>query len=360
MSCFTNFSKMNIIVLGTDFSRVTGGQVYDSLLYKTILDHSTHKFEFFKLKSYANLTGILKLTRPFFDLYLVHKVKYKDICFWSSSLAFRHFFLLLFIRIFYPKVKCYVIHHHYQYEMEVGIRRLILKFFEVGFLRLSNFVIIPSPYVLAMTKTLLPIKKIKYIEISFEENEISIKRKTSKGDLLYIGTIEPRKGLHLLIESLFLLKNEDCKFTLNLVGKVVNNEYHCNLLKKVALYGLEKNVLFHGRVSNEVLHNLLSRAELFAFPSLLEGYGMVIMEAMSYGVPVVAFNNSAMPFLIKDGYNGLLAKNKDTADFKKLVARIICNTEYRNNLSNGALATFNNSRRAIDFVKDVRDLIEKL
>lgn len=63
--------------------------------------------------------------------------------------------------------------------------------------------------------------------------------------------------------------------------------------------GLEDVVSFSGRVSDEELRNYYSKAYCFVLPSLLEGYGMVLIEAMSYGLPVIAFNNSAIPFTLR-------------------------------------------------------------
>lgn len=349
---------MNIIVLNSGSSQITGGQIYDSNLYRTILKLSSHNIEFCETKSYSSGINLSKMLCPFLELALLKKIRKKDICFLSSSLAYRHFLLLLIVRIFLPRIKCYVIHHHYQYKVEVGVKKALFKFYELNFLKLSTSVIIPSPYVLSVAKEFLPSNRINYIEISFKENEYSAAKKTiNNGDLLYIGTIEPRKGLHLLLDSLFLLKNENIKFIINIIGKIVDNNYYMKLLEKVALFGLQKQVVFHGRVSSEILHNFLMTTELFVFPSLLEGYGMVLIEAMSYGIPVVAFNNSAMPFTIKNGFNGFLAKNEDAKDFKKFVEKVICNRDLRNLLSEGALITYKNSRRESNFINDVKTLI---
>lgn len=78
----------------------------------------------------------------------------------------------------------------------------------------------------------------------------------------------------------------------------------------VHLYGLEDVVTFVGRISDEELKSYYSRAYCFVFPSLLEGYGMVLIEAMSYGLPVIAFDNSAIPFTVKNDRNGILVRIK--------------------------------------------------
>jgi len=239
-----------------------------------------------------------------------------------------------------------------------GTKREVFKFFGLSFLKLATYIIIPSPYVLGKTKELLPKSKINYIETAFKENICrNVGNNINNGELLYIGTIEYRKGLHLLLDSLSLLKDESINFRLNIVGAIVDVNYYNQLLERVALYGLENYVVFHGRVSSEILQQFLLTSELFVFPSLLEGYGMVIMEAMSFGIPVIAFNNSAMPFTIKDGYNGFLAKNENVEDFKILIHRVISNPILRNKLSNGAIKTFEKSRKESDFIRDVQNII---
>jgi glycosyltransferase involved in cell wall biosynthesis len=349
---------MNIIALSTNSSTVTGGQVYDASLYRAIESVTTYKIKFYEPKSYREGVSFNKLMTPFLELSLLKKIKNSNICFMNSSSAYRFSLLLILTRIFLPKVKIFVIHHHYQYEVFKGIKKTIFKFFELNFLRFSSSIIIPNPYVLDITKDLLPKNKIDYIETSFKDIKMEPNiRNIRKGDLLYIGTIEYRKGLHLLLDSLFLLKQENEHFTFNIVGDITDENYYKELIKKIDLYKLEKQVIFHGRVSIEKMHNFLNNTYIFVFPSLLEGYGRVIIEAMSYSIPVIAFNNSAMPYTIKDGYNGFLAKNKNPEDFKRLIKKIINNSQLHNHLSKGALLTYNNSSKEGDFMETVKTFI---
>lgn len=352
---------MKIIALSKNSSTITGGQVYDTSLYRAIESITSNKIKFYEPKSYREGVSFVKLIVPFLELLLLKKIKNSNICFMNSSSAYRYSLLLIFTRFFLPQVKIIVIHHHYQYEVFKGIKKTVFKFFELNFLRFSSSIIIPNPYVIDRTKNLLPRNKIDYIETSFEKMNIKPKiRNISKGELLYIGTIEYRKGLHLLLDSLFLLKQEKEYFTCNIVGNIVDENYYKELIKKIYLYKLEKQVIFHGRVSKQKLHNFLKNTYIFVFPSLLEGYGRVIIEAMSYGIPVVAYNNSAMPYTIKDGHNGFLAKNKNPENFKRLIKKIIKNPQLHNHLSKGALLTYNNCSNEDDFMEDVKTFISTL
>ena len=81
---------------------------------------------------------------------------------------------------------------------------------------------------------------------------------------------------------------------------------------------------------------------------------------MSYSIPVVAFNNSAMPYTIKDGYNGFLAKNQNPENFKRSIKQIINNSQLHNHLSKGALLTYNNCSKEDDFMEAVKTFISTL
>ena len=348
---------MNILVLAPENLSLTGGNVYESHFYNTLKKISNHKIEFCESKKYDDGFSFLKLFFPFLEIKLLKIIKTKDICFWNSTSAYRHFILLIAVRIFYPKIKVYVFHHHYQFELMEGIKKNIFKFFEVNFLRFATSIIIPSPYVLKKTKELLPNKKVNYIEIAFDNN-VSVKKTFEMTrQLLYVGTIEFRKGLHLLIDVLSQLKKDNNKFTINIVGSIVDTRYYKELLEKVAFYGLEEQVFFRGRLPLEEMRNYFLKADIFVFPSLLEGFGMVIMEAMSYGIPVIAFDNTAMPFIIKHDYNGFLVKNKDLPDFKIKIENVLNNVSLREKLSKGASETFANSRRPPEFIKDINNFI---
>lgn len=352
---------MSIIVLNFKRNSITGGQLYDSLFYDTIRKNSFHEIEFCDASIYPSGVNLKKILCPFIELKLFKRIKRKNICFFNSSSAYRHFLLLIMVRIFLPKVKVLVIHHHYENERFSGLKKKIFKFFELSFLKISTSVIIPSPYTKDKTKRLLPNKKIDYIEIPFKEKKEIYKGKDIKpGELLFIGTIEPRKGIHLLLDSLYLLKKENRYFKMNIIGEIIDDSYFQTLLDKISSYKLENEVLFHGRVSSNVLHEFLMTTELFVFPSLLEGYGMVLMEAMSYGIPIVAFNNSAMPYSIKDNFNGFLAVNKDVKDFKNMIVKILSSRFLRTSLSIGAKKTYDESRTETAFINDVKTFISTL
>ena len=86
---------------------------------------------------------------------------------------------------------------------------------------------------------------------------------------------------------------------------------------------------------------------------------MVIIEAMSYGIPVIAFDNSAMPYTIKNGYNGLLIKNKNIHELADRMQTVFIDKNLREKLSIGALETYNRARSLNDLDKDISLFIKQ-
>ena len=194
------------------------------------------------------------------------------------------------------------------------------------------------------------------------KKEFSIYEEYEKGNLLYVGTIEERKGLMYLICALeiILKKKSDFKFHLYIVGKVTEQSYYQDILRKIEEIGIKDKVSFLGRVSDEELNNCYKKAEIFVFPSLLEGYGIVLVEAMRNGLPIIAFNNSAIPYSITDGVNGLLVEDKDCHSYADKILEIYGNLSFRKLLQEGMKETICNIKTQEDFEKGIRDFYNNI
>ena len=129
------------------------------------------------------------------------------------------------------------------------------------------------------------------------------------GSLIYVGNSEDRnKGIRYLLEALHLLLPE-MDYRLTFVDKPRGELKLAPAL--VRRYGLSTRVDFTGRVPNERLVDLYSRSQLMACPSLYEGFGLPVAEAMACEVPVVATTGGALPEVVEDGVTGLLVPPAD-------------------------------------------------
>jgi glycosyltransferase involved in cell wall biosynthesis len=131
--------------------------------------------------------------------------------------------------------------------------------------------------------------------------------------LLHVGTLQPRKNIPLLLEA-FARLNEPTLQLVLIGGKGWKYE---SIFTRIQALGLEARVHFPGYVPDEELPLWYNAGELLVFPSLYEGFGMPVIEAMACGTPVVAANRSSIPEAV--GTAGLLF---DPENVDKLVERL--------------------------------------
>jgi glycosyltransferase involved in cell wall biosynthesis len=112
--------------------------------------------------------------------------------------------------------------------------------------------------------------------------------------LLYVGNLEPRKNIERLIQAYALLKKEaGIVHKLVIAGK--RAWLYDGIFAVAESEGLNEDIIFTGFVSEAEKCWLYDGADLFVYPSLYEGFGMPILEAMRMGTPVVCSNTSSMP-----------------------------------------------------------------
>ena len=145
--------------------------------------------------------------------------------------------------------------------------------------------------------------------------------------VLYVGTLHPRKNLLRLIEAFAMLNSG---FGIGDSGLVIAGRkgwLYDEIFDRVKSLGLTDRVILTGYVAEADLPALLSGARLFAFPSLHEGFGFPVLEAMSCGVPVVCSNSSSLPEVAGDA--ALLIDPLDTTALAAALARLLADESLR-------------------------------
>jgi glycogen(starch) synthase len=117
---------------------------------------------------------------------------------------------------------------------------------------------------------------------------------------LFVGRLVHEKGPHLLIKAAKILSRRDLRF--NIVGEGAMKPYLEDLSRKSGLRGYVK---FLGHVTDAKLSELYHQSFACVFPSLYEPFGIVALEAMSAGVPVVVSKTGGLDEIVEDGVNGL-------------------------------------------------------
>jgi glycosyltransferase involved in cell wall biosynthesis len=116
--------------------------------------------------------------------------------------------------------------------------------------------------------------------------------------VLYIGTIEPRKNLHRLVAAFAAVAAEDAEIGLVIVGKM--GWMMDSLSRTVEQWGLLSRTIFTGFIPEEEKPSFFAACEIFVYPSLYEGFGLPVLEAMACGTPTITSNISSLPEVAGD------------------------------------------------------------
>lgn len=151
---------------------------------------------------------------------------------------------------------------------------------------------------------------------------------------LNIGTIEPRKNIRRLLLAYAELKRQEPQtYPLVIAGKSgwleKDFEYYIETL------GLKNCVHLLGYVDNNTLQWLYKHCFCFIYPSLFEGFGLPVLEAMNLGAPVIASNTSTLPEVV--GHAGILINPLDEKDLLEAMMQLSKNSELRNQLKKKSL-----------------------
>lgn len=127
----------------------------------------------------------------------------------------------------------------------------------------------------------------------------------------FSGALIPRKGVEYLLEAFSKIQDLFNGAFLEIIGPELNQQYCLELKKKTRVMGLEKRVTFVGELSQEEMAERLARSRVLVLPSLSEGLGRVIIEAMACGVPVVCSSVGGIKDVVENGKTGFLVPPGD-------------------------------------------------
>jgi glycosyltransferase involved in cell wall biosynthesis len=168
-----------------------------------------------------------------------------------------------------------------------------------------------SPYVKEAVRPLTN-ADVTVIFDPFEPNFLNVEKNEIPNRLLFVGGIEERKGLETLVHALKHVKADIPGVQLHIVGGVRKIRYHQKVEELIKELGLQDQVRFLGRLPDVSLMKEYAEAAVFILPSKEESQGIVLIEAMATGTPVIATNSGGMPYLVEDGRNGFLVSVGDS------------------------------------------------
>ena len=165
--------------------------------------------------------------------------------------------------------------------------------------------------------------------------------------ILFVGRIEPLKGLDVLIQSIARLRQLDIlgeyRFCLVIIGGEVDEDgdpVSAEMARIQALreqYGLQDLVAFLGKRAQDTLPYYYSAAEVVVVPSYYESFGMVALEAMACGTPVVASQVGGLAYLVQDGLTGYTVPVDDPHALADRLLSILSNPGLREQMGKQAV-----------------------
>lgn len=168
---------------------------------------------------------------------------------------------------------------------------------------------------------------------SFSEEDVEATKKgfvlDNKPVLLFVGRVDdPRKGLDMLIKALpKVLKKGD----VNLL--VVGKGDQAKARELAELVGVSNKIVFTGFVDDITLKKCYALCDVYVCPSRLEGFGLTLLDAMAAGKPIVATRVGAIPEVIRDKANGVLAEPDDENSLARAIYQALTTISDNDNFS---------------------------
>jgi len=149
-------------------------------------------------------------------------------------------------------------------------------------------------------------------------------------EILCVGRLTPAKGQHLLIDALHQLLDQGRNVRLRLAG---SGPDEADLRAHSARINLADRVLFEGPVNQDRIRSIYAQADIFCLPSFAEGLPVVLMEALSMGIPCITTAITGIPELIRHGIEGLLVPPSDLAALVNALTTLVDNDGLRSYLA---------------------------
>lgn len=265
---------------------------YDILVYRNNFHKVLADFRWYGISEQVKLLGLLKELKP--DL--IH---------------FPHFNVpLLYGGKFIVTIHD-LIHQHFRTNRVTTLNPLLYRIKQFGYKKIFNNavkksekILVPSNFVKDLLDREWEVDKDKII-VTYEavdDNIFKIVNKTTKGKsdkvmekfnikypyIFYVGNAHPHKNVEGLIKTFFRLRKEYSRLKLVLAG---NDHYFWQRIRKEFKH---KDIIYMGLISDEELVALYKNAECFVMPSLEEGFGIPLLEAMACGCSVVSSNKGSL------------------------------------------------------------------
>lgn len=159
--------------------------------------------------------------------------------------------------------------------------------------------------------------------------------------LLYIGKIERRRNTLFLINLLHEINKTKNNVKLILIGKG-ESEYIEEVKKEIEKYKLNDKIIYIEKMQQEELSNIYKISDIFLLPTEYEIFGMVLLEAMYFGLPVITTYNGGSSTIIENEKNGFICDGMNMENWKNVIKELLEKEKLYNYISKNEIETINN------------------
>jgi glycosyltransferase involved in cell wall biosynthesis len=254
-----------------------------------------------------------------------------------------------------PSKKIVVIHDNLFWKYPQNYPRLWRKYF-IGLIKAGidkkTQIVTTSNYSKDGLSDFFKKNSIKSIYQSSEDTSSNVNTNNKKY-ITHIGTFERRKDLLTLVKAYKkIIDNGHCKYDLVLAGSTFINGSHKvynEIINYINEHGLEKKVIIPGYISKNEILKLYSESIVYVFPSIDEGFGIPLIEAMKSGVPVICSDIEIFKEIGRDSV--LYFKVGDENDLFEKLRTLLNNEELRKDLINSGKQNIKRFNRK-NFIKE--------
>jgi len=212
--------------------------------------------------------------------------------------------------------------------LDRAYRGWFIKRTERRAVRRAEHIISISPFIRSTFKGQIG-GKVYNVENPIDNAYFQVPQKATPGQLLFVGRLIPRKGVHTLLRAFAFLHQRMPKTTLRIAGgEVFANEsrtYPKELKEFITKAGLQEAVTFLGEIDKSAIMEEYSKCAAFVLSSVLETAPMVIMEAMAAGKAVVSTDAGGARYLVEHGQTGLIVPSEDEKALGEALYKVLSN-----------------------------------
>lgn len=199
----------------------------------------------------------------------------------------------------------------------------------------------------------------RYVRV-FSESAVT-ERAMQSGPLrmLFLGNLIPRKGLSTLITAISNLPSNSV--SLAVVGSMeIDPAYVRKVQNQATVPGVNGSIKFHGFLEDESVQKELEQAQILVVPSSYEGFGMVYLEGMAFGLPAIGTTAGAACEIIQPGENGFLIQPGDAAALSIFLKALIQDRNLLTRLSLNALASYRQATAWEQSLESIHKYLSKM